>query len=272
MPELPEVETLKNCLKQKLIKLNINKLEKTRDNMRYKLSDKLEQNVKGSQIVDLRRRAKYLLIDLDNSYSIIVHLGMTGRLTIQPANYTVQKHDHIIIYLDKDQKLIFNDPRRFGMIYAIPTKSIEDEFFGNLGIEPLSKTISTDYLKPKLQTRKVPIKNLIMDNHIIVGVGNIYACESLFMAKINPKRLGSNLQDNEITILLHSIQKVLIKAILAGGTTVKDFVSGDSKPGYFQQELQVYGRDNQLCLNCNKIITKIKQSGRTTFYCQYCQI
>lgn len=271
MPELPEVETLKNCLKQKLINLNINKLEKTRDNMRYKLSDKLEQNVKDSQIVDLRRRAKYLLIDLDNSYSIIFHLGMAGRLTIQPANYTVQKHDHIIIHLDNNQKLVFNDHRRFGMIYAIPTESIEDEFFGNLGIEPLSKNISTDYLKTRLQTRKVPIKNLIMDNHIIVGVGNIYACESLFMAKINPKRLGNSLQDDEITTLLYSIQKVLTKAILAGGTTVKDFVSGDSKPGYFQQELQVYGRENQLCLSCGEVISRIKQSGRATFYCSSCQ-
>lgn len=157
------------------------------------------------------------------------------------------------------------------MIYAIPTISIEDKFFSNLGIEPLSKNISTDYLKAKLQTRKVPIKNLIMDNQIIVGVGNIYACESLFMAKIDPKRLGNSLQDNEVTILLHSIQKVLTKAISLGGTTVKDFVNGDSTPGYFQQELQVYGRENQPCINCNNIILRTKQSGRATFYCNSCQ-
>ncbi|XVN43015.1 MAG: bifunctional DNA-formamidopyrimidine glycosylase/DNA-(apurinic or apyrimidinic site) lyase [Candidatus Rickettsia vulgarisii] len=271
MPELPEIETLKNCLESKLINLNINKLEKTRDNIRYQLDDKLGYNIRFAKITSLRRRAKYLLIDLDNSYSIIVHLGMTGRLTIQPNDYLTQKHDHIIIYLDNNQKLVFNDHRRFGMIYAIPTESIENKFFGNLGMEPLSKTISTDYLKVKLQNRKVPIKNLIMDNQIIVGVGNIYACESLFMAKIDPKKLGSSLQDNEITTLLYSIQKVLTKAILAGGTTVKDFVSGDSKPGYFQQELQVYGREDQPCSSCSGVISRIKQSGRATFYCSSCQ-
>lgn len=271
MPELPEVETLKRCLEQRIVGATINKLDKRRDNIRYKLSDQLESDVKSARIIALRRRAKYLLIDLDNYYSIIVHLGMTGRLTLQPSDYQLQKHDHVIFSLGTCEKLVFNDSRRFGMIYTGQTKLLEEKFLVNLGVEPLSEDMSYEYLKIKLLNRSVPIKNLLMDNRIIVGVGNIYASESLFIAKIHPGRLGSSLSNNEISNLLLAIKHVLTKAISAGGTTLKDFVSGDSKPGYFQQELQVYARKNQKCLNCQGIIRKITQSGRASFYCATCQ-
>jgi formamidopyrimidine-DNA glycosylase len=175
------------------------------------------------------------------------------------------------IYLDNSKLLIFNDARRFGMIHALPTKSLEQEFFHNLGVEPLSDNLSSEYLITKLANRNVPIKNLIMDNKIIVGIGNIYASETLFAARIDPRRLGSSLQDAEITGLILAIKNILSKAILAGGTSVKNFVSGDSKPGYFQQELQVYARENQQCLICQGLITKIKQSARASFYCAICQ-
>ncbi len=271
MPELPEVETLKRCLEQRIVGATINKLDKKRDDIRYKLSDQLESNVELARIVALRRRAKYLLIDLDNYYSIIVHLGMTGRLTLQPSDYRLQTHDHVVISLTTCEKLVFNDPRRFGMIYSMLTNLAQEKFLLNLGVEPLSNDMSDEYLKTKLLNRSVPIKNLLMDNRIIVGVGNIYASESLFIAKIHPSRLGSSLSNKEISNLVLAIKNVLTKAILAGGTTLKDFVSGDSKPGYFQQELQVYARENQKCLNCEGIIRKIKQSGRTSFYCSICQ-
>lgn len=271
MPELPEIETLKRCLEPHILGTIINKLDKRRDDIRYKLSDQLESNIIAAKIISLRRRAKYLIIDLDNGCSIIIHLGMSGKFTLQPNNYSAQKHDHVIISLNNGNLLIFNDPRRFGMISALPTKSLEHEFFYSLGVEPLSDNMSNEYIITKLAKRNLPIKNLMMDNKIIVGIGNIYASEILFAAKIDPRRLGSSLQIDEINKLILAIKNILSMAILAGGTTIKDFVSGDSKPGYFQQELQIYARENQQCLVCQGSITKLKQAGRASFYCTICQ-
>jgi len=270
MPELPEVETLKRCLEQSIINTTITSFNKKRDNIRYKLPDDLESYVKLAKILALRRRAKYLLLDLDNSYSLIVHLGMTGRFTLQDAEYEPTKHDHVIFILDNGMQLVFNDHRRFGMIYAMPTCSIEEQFLQSLGVEPLSDDMSKQYLHQKLH-RNMPIKNLLMDNRIVVGIGNIYASESLFMAGILPTKPGNKLSEQDINNLLLAIKLVLTKAISAGGTTLKDFVSGDSKPGYFQQELQVYARENQSCKRCTGIIKKLKQSGRSSFYCEVCQ-
>ena len=271
MPELPEVETLKRYLEQNIIDATITALVKRRDNIRYTLQDDLGLSVKLAKILFIRRRAKYLLLDLDNGYSIVIHLGMTGRFTLQPKGYQAAKHDHVIFMLDNTAQLVFNDHRRFGMIYSMLTSDIEEKFLQNLGIEPLLDDMSYEYLRQKLN-RNVPIKNLLMDNRIIVGIGNIYASESLFMAKILPTRLGHSLSENEINNLLLAIRHVLTKAIEAGGTTLKDFVSGDSKPGYFQQELQVYGREKRSCLACRGTIKKLKQSGRSTFYCAGCQV
>jgi formamidopyrimidine-DNA glycosylase len=271
MPELPEVETLKRCLEQSILYTNITNFSKRRDTIRYQLSDSLESNVKFAKILTVRRRAKYLLIDLDNGYSVIVHLGMTGRFTLQNSEYNATKHDHVIFILDNSRQLVFNDYRRFGMIYTMLTSSIEQQFLQNLGVEPLSSDMSNKYLQQKLN-RNIPIKNLLMDNRIVVGVGNIYASESLFLARILPTRPGNKLSEQDIDNLISAIQDVLTKAISAGGTTLKDFVSGDSKPGYFQQELQVYARENQSCRRCKGIIRKIKQSGRSSFYCSICQV
>ncbi|WP_375326825.1 bifunctional DNA-formamidopyrimidine glycosylase/DNA-(apurinic or apyrimidinic site) lyase [Candidatus Tisiphia endosymbiont of Nemotelus uliginosus] len=271
MPELPEVETLKRSLESTLVNNIIDRLEKRRDNIRYRLSNSLEQDVKAAKIIMLRRRAKYLIIDLDNAYSIIIHLGMSGRLSIQSNDYSLQKHDHIIFYLRNDKKLVFNDSRRFGMIYTIRTYLIETQFFHNIGLEPLSSNVSVTYLKEKFLKRNMPIKNLLMDNQIMVGIGNIYASESLFLAKIHPCKPSNTLTDEEINRLILAVQQVLTNSIAAGGTTLKDFVNGDNKAGYFQQQLQVYARYKQQCLYCNMIIEKIKQAGRTTFFCSGCQ-
>ncbi|WP_341793644.1 MULTISPECIES: bifunctional DNA-formamidopyrimidine glycosylase/DNA-(apurinic or apyrimidinic site) lyase [unclassified Rickettsia] len=271
MPELPEVETLKNSLEQKLLGLAIKNIELKRNNLRYILSSMLAKEILHTNIVTVRRRAKYLIIDLNNGYSLIIHLGMSGRFTLQPPDYQTKKHDHVIFDLTSNEKLIFNDARRFGMIYSYETKFLEEKFFYNLAIEPLSDLLTTEYLKSKLATRKIPIKNLLMDNKIIVGVGNIYASESLFLAKIHPSKLGADLTIEEITKLITAIKNVLSKAIAAGGTTLKDFVSGDNSPGYFKQQLTVYNRENEKCLDCNGIIIKLKQSGRSSFYCSLCQ-
>lgn len=271
MPELPEVETLKNSLKDKLIGFIIETIEFKRENLRYKLSTNLASEISNTIIVNVRRRAKYLIIDFSNDYSLIVHLGMSGRFTLQPSSYEAKKHDHVIFELNEDKKLVFNDTRRFGMIYSFKTNTLEKEFFNNLAVEPLSNLLTAEYLKSKLAPRKVPIKNLLMDNKIIVGVGNIYASESLYLAKIHPDKLGVDISNDEIENLIKSIREVLTKAITAGGTTLKDFVSGDSKPGYFTQQLMIYGRSGQECFNCSSTIIKSKHSGRATFYCKVCQ-
>ncbi len=246
MPELPEVETLKNSLKDKLIGLIIENVELKRDNLRYKLSPLLATEISNTNILDVRRRAKYLIIHFNNDYSLIVHLGMSGRFTLQSSNYKTKKHDHVIFDLSNGEKLIFNDTRRFGMIYNFKTHFLEKELFNNLGVEPFSGSLTLEYLKSKLITRKIPIKNLIMDNGIIVGVGNIYASESLYLARIHPDKLGSNLRDDEIENLIKSIREVLAKAITAGGATLKDFVNGDNRLGYFTQQLTVTAEKDKI--------------------------
>lgn len=271
MPELPEVETLKRYLEKSLIGKTIIKLKQNRINLRYKLEKELESRVQSAKIVNLMRRAKYFILNLDNDYSLIIHLGMSGRFTLQPYNYQSQKHDHLIFYLDNLEQLVFNDARRFGMVYLFQTANLlEQKIFKNLGPEPLSNKYNADYLQSSLSNKKTPIKNALMDNNIIVGIGNIYASESLFLAKIHPQRFSRSLSYEEISRLVIASKTILEKAILAGGTTLRDFVNGDSSPGYFKQELLVYGRDGKPCYNCGTAIVKIKQAGRATFYCPEC--
>lgn len=272
MPELPEIETLKNGLQKPLIGQRIVSLEINRPSLRYPLSTDLSLAI-ATKITGLRRRARYLLIDLDNFYSLIIHLGMSGRFTLQNSDYLPQKHDHVIFSLDGQSQLVFNDARRFGMIYIAHTKdpAITLEMFKKFGPEPLSTIFTTKYLKNKLVNRRLPIKNLLLDNQLVVGVGNIYASESLFKACISPLRLSCSLADFELVKLVQSIKDVLRKAILAGGTTLRDFVNGSSQPGLFQQVLSVYGRVGQSCRLCSAVIIKVKQSGRSSFYCPNCQ-
>lgn len=273
MPELAEVETVKRYLEKHILDINIVKFTKFRNNLRYLLDENLADKIEGSKIQNIRRRAKYLIIDLDNKNSMIVHLGMSGRFTIQDKQYLKEKHDHILISLQDGNQLVFNDARRFGMFYTVSTAELDKQpFIRNLGLEPLSDEFNPAYLKHKITGKNKPIKNCIMDNAVVVGVGNIYAAESLFAAGIHPERNAVSLKDTEISNLTDKIKIILQKAIAAGGTTLKDFVSGDNTPGYFKQELAVYGRDSQPCNVCSSPIKTIKQSGRTTFFCSSCQI
>ena len=271
MPELPEIETLKLYLQNYLIGRTITEIKLQRPDLRYKLSEDLSLRIPSTTILTLRRIAKYLLLDLDNGYSIVIHLGMSGRFTIRTSDYKVLKHDHVIFTLDSGSMLVFNDARRFGMIYICPTFAPYQKIFGRLGPDPLSNCFDAEYLREKLINRKIPIKTALMDNYIVVGIGNIYASESLFLAKINPERKSCSLTDNEFYNLVTSVKIILEKAILAGGTTLKDFVNGDNKPGYFKQELSVYARKGNQCFKCNDAIVKIKQCGRASFYCPTCQ-
>jgi len=273
MPELAEVETLKLYLEKHIISEDIITFIARRENLRYPLNiQEIQQHTLGARILRVQRVAKFLALELDNYYSIIFHLGMSGRLTVQMADYLPQKHDHIIMGFTNGRQLIFNDARRFGMVYSCKTSEfLRQNFLKNMGQEPLEDEFNTAYLFEKLSFKKAPIKTAIMDSKIVVGVGNIYAAESLFLAKIHPLKPAGTLKAIEIERLVHSIKQVLNKAIAAGGTTLKDFVSGDNKPGYFQQELNVYDRSSQACYICKHTIEKIKQAGRSTCFCPKCQ-
>lgn len=272
MPELAEVETLKDYLLKNIIGRKITKYVQRRNNLRYKLSNDFDNYLVNATIISVSRRAKYLYLHLSNDHILVFHLGMSGRLTIQDLNHLYKKHDHIIIYFDDGTKLVFNDTRRFGMAYISHKDQITDQpYIKNLGIEPLSARFDTKFLSQKLANKKAPIKQVLMDNKIVVGIGNIYASESLFYAKINPKKQAKNLSDAELNAMVRAVRYVLEKAIKAGGTTLKDFVNGDNKPGYFQQELKVYGRKGKECFVCSEKIIMLKQSGRASFYCPNCQ-
>ena len=271
MPELAEVETLMRYMQHHVTGEKIISFSQRRQNLRYMLDCDLKNHALG-QIIDVKRVAKFLVIELDNSNSLIFHLGMSGRLTLQSQDYALQKHDHIIIGFKSGSQLVFNDARRFGMVYSCKTDQLyAQKFLKSMGQEPLLEEFNTNYLTKNLASKKSPIKTAIMDNRIVVGVGNIYAAESLFAAKIHPEKPANQLSVLEITALIDSIKSVLEQAIRAGGTTLKDFVSGDSKPGYFKQELNVYDREGKPCYICKNPIVKIKQAGRSTFFCLNCQ-
>lgn len=273
MPELPEVETLKRYLEDKIIASTILECRLQRDNLRHALHPNLTENIVRSKITSVSRRAKYLLINLDTKATIVVHLGMSGRFTLQAGGYELRKHDHVILHLDTAQLLVFNDARRFGMIYYFPEakKILTESIFQNLGPEPLEDDFNAQYLQSRLANKKMPIKNALMDQSVVVGVGNIYSSESLFSAGINPQRPAGSLSGTEISRLVDSIKTTLHKAIKAGGTTLKDFVNGNNSPGYFQQELMVYGRAGRKCPHCETILSSIRQAGRVSFYCKICQ-
>ncbi len=272
MPELAEVETLKRYLERYIKNLVITDYFQYRDNLRYQIAANMHDKMIGAKIIDVGRRAKFLNIYLDNEYILTYHLGMSGRLIFETPCYDRKKHDHIIIECGSNGKLVFNDARRFGMIYLSHAQEFaEQKFMHNMGPEPLEKEFNAEYLFNSVQGKKVPIKNYIMDNKILVGVGNIYAAESLFQSKIHPKVEAGLLDFQQISSLVTAIKEVLKAAIDNGGTTLRDFVSGDNKPGYFQQKLAVYGREGQLCFICNHTIEKFRQAGRSSFFCSKCQ-
>lgn len=272
MPELAEVETLMRYLKKNILNWEIVSFRKNRNNLRYVLAPELKKVIENNFIVDIQRRAKFLNIKLSNQNSIVVHLGMSGRLTFQAEGYKAEKHDHVQIGFADGSQLVFNDPRRFGMIYCCASDEFDQQnFLKNMGVEPLTDQFSASYLEKKLENKNTPIKIAIMDSRIVVGVGNIYAAESLFESRINPERIASMIDKGEIIKLVDAIKLVLTKAIEAGGTTLKDFVNGDNKPGYFKQELNVYDRAGKPCYSCESPIEKIKQAGRSSFFCPKCQ-
>lgn len=268
MPELPEVETIKNGLldlSSAVIKDIIIRFPR----LRYPLNREELMKMSGQKVKSVERRAKYLLLKLENG-TLIIHLGMSGRITLYSGEAPqVQKHDHVDIQFD-NYTLRYNDPRRFGCI--VYTENPENSaLLMKLGPEPFSSEFTPHYLKNKINNRKTPIKQLIMDNAIVVGVGNIYACESLFMTKISPLTLGSKLTLAQCKKLVTNIQTVLQNAINAGGSSLRDYKNANGDLGYFQTSHNVYGRTDQPCKVCSTPIKEVRLGQRNSFYCPECQ-
>jgi formamidopyrimidine-DNA glycosylase len=270
MPELPEVETTCRGIAPHLVGQQVSRLKVHNRSLRWPVPRGLEKVLAGQIINTVTRRAKYLLITLDSG-TLIVHLGMSGSLRLASPDEDRLKHDHIELYLNNNLCLRYCDPRRFGSWLWTTDDPEQHSLLINLGPEPLSKELSAKYLITRLQNRKQPIKTLIMDSHLVVGVGNIYANEALFMAGIHPQRSGSSITPEECKLLINEIKKILTHAIRRGGTTLRNFVGGDGKPGYFAQELMVYGHGGDACKRCQATLQEIRLGQRTTVFCPSCQ-
>lgn len=267
MPELPEVEVSRMGISPHLIGQTIAQLTFRTAKLRWDIPAELKQ-LEGQVIRNITRRAKYLLIETDIGCAI-VHLGMSGSLRVLDAEIAVGKHDHVDLKLTNGKVLRYNDPRRFGA--WLWSEDGEHTVLDNAGPEPLTDEFNADYIALKAVNKRVAVKQFIMDNKIVVGVGNIYANESLFNARIHPTRSAGKLNTVEWALLVDEIKQVLDMAIKQGGTTLKDFAQADGKPGYFVQELQVYGKAGEPCPNCGSDIEEQKIGQRNTFFCGQCQ-
>jgi len=267
MPELPEVETTKNGLEKLLTNRKIIKVEILNSSLRWIVDQSIKSKIKNQTIRSFTRRGKYILFNLEKGY-LMVHLGMSGKINVVDTQNPLQKHDHFLLHFD-NQVMRFNDPRRFGSIFYL--ESLDHKLLNSLGVEPLEDSFHENYLFENSRNKTQNVKAFIMDSRIVVGVGNIYACESLYKAGINPKIKANKVSKQRYTNLTNKIKEVLRKAIKAGGTTLQDFAKVDGNPGYFSQELSVYGRENENCYNCNGKIERIVQNQRSTFYCPKCQ-
>mgnify|MGYP001817073940 FL=1 len=269
MPELPEVETSRRGIEPWLVDRTIVDVVIRDRRMRWPVARAIENRLRGQRIDSVGRRAKYLLINTASG-TALMHLGMTGSVFIVDRGTPAGVHDHIDVELDSGKALRFRDPRRFGSFF-FSKRPYEHPLLAKLGPEPLGDVFDGEYLWRTSRGRRVSIKQFIMNAHVVVGVGNIYASESLFQAGINPKRAAGRIAHHRYDGLAGSIKDVLARSIEAGGTTLRDFYGGDGEPGYFRQELEVYDREDEHCRRCNSTITAIVQGQRTTYYCKRCQ-
>ncbi len=268
MPELPEVETVKRGI-QILCNLQIKHVFRSDKNLRLNSAQNFDL-LKNQKIIDIKRRARYLICEISNQNNLIIHLGMSGRLTIGDFNH--KKHDHFACQFANDKWLVFNDARRFGFVDLVKNQDLQNhQFLKKLGVEPLDDDFNPDFLSKKLKNKAINIKTAIMNNEIVVGVGNIYASESLFDSKISPLKVANKLTKIEVENLVKSIKKTLTNAINKGGSTISDYVNASGTFGGYQSDFKVYGRNNQNCFSCTAKITRITQNGRSTFYCDNCQ-
>lgn len=269
MPELPEVETTRRGIAPYCEGQTIARVTVRNGKLRWPVPEDLAAQMEGQTIRTVDRRAKYLFLNLDHG-TAIVHLGMSGSLRIVTNNTREQKHDHIDLVLHSGVILRFNDPRRFGC-WLWSGSAATHPLIASLGPEPLSPEFTGQMLFQLSRNKSAPVKSFIMDSHVVVGVGNIYANEALFKAGIHPKRKAGRISLGRYQRLVESIRETLSAAILMGGTTLRDFVNSDGQPGYFAQSLLVYGRSGEPCPECEAPLKEIRMSGRSTVYCGRCQ-
>ncbi len=282
MPELPEVETVRRGLAPVMEGAIIARVDINRPDLRWPFPANMAAHLAGQKVLGLRRRSKYILADLASGETLLIHLGMSGRMLISgdPLGRFVhdhpapEKHDHVVFHMESGARITFNDPRRFGAMDLMDTASAEAHpLLAKLGPEPLGNAFHETYLTETLKGRNTPIKSALLDQRIVAGLGNIYVCETLFRAHISPKRRAGNISASRAASLVPIIRNVLGDAILAGGSSLRDFRQADGELGYFQHNFDVYDREGEPCrgTGCTGHITRVVQSGRSSFYCPLCQ-
>lgn len=282
MPELPEVETVRRGLLPVMEGQRIDRADVNRPNLRWPLPSGMADRLMGKTVLALRRRSKYILADLSSGETLLIHLGMSGRMLISGqmlgefhhTHPAPQKHDHVVLHMANGARVTFNDARRFGAMDLLPTATAEEHpLLAPIGPEPLGNTFDEPYLIAKLKNRNTPIKSALLDQHLVAGLGNIYVCETLFRALIDPTTKAMALTKSRVASLVPIIRQVLSDAITAGGSSLRDYRQADGELGYFQHSFQVYGREGQRCQTpgCATSIARIVQSGRSSFYCPTCQ-
>ena len=288
MPELPEVETVRMGLEPALKGHRFMKVETRRGGLRIPFPLRFVERLEGRKVKRLWRRAKYLLAELDSGETLVIHLGMTGRMSVYAEGRTHKfgqyvyktappdaghgKHDHVVMETDAPARIVFTDHRRFGLMTIVETAKLgEHKLFEGLGPEPLSGDFDAAYLSAALKGKKTPIKSALLDQRVIAGIGNIYACEALYHAHISPKRLAASVSGERAGALVTAIKKVLADAIKAGGSSLRDYAHTDGELGEFQHRFAVYDREGAPCPRCKTKIKRIVQAGRSTFYCPACQ-
>lgn len=271
MPELPEVETTRRGIAPHVLGKKILHIEIRRRDLRQPIPDSIE-SCAGLRFLAVERRSKYLIFHLENDQALLLHLGMSGSLRVCQTDQTWKRHDHFALQIDLSQQLRYHDPRRFGLLLHLSRRQIATHpLLSHLGPEPLSADFTSSGLQARLQKSQRAIKLSLMDARIVVGVGNIYAAEALFLARIHPQQPSSTLSLAQCRKLCRSIRVVLGRSIRQGGTTLRDFVNENGQPGYFRQQLNVYDRADACCRRCESIIVRIIQGQRSTFFCPHCQ-
>lgn len=294
MPELPEVETVRRGLQSTLEGAMIERVELRRGGLRFPFSQRFAARLKGHRITALRRRAKYLLAELDDNTTLLMHLGMSGSFRIEAPGEKnakpvaddavyykrgkLEAHDHVVFHLKGGTRIVYNDPRRFGFMLLIPPKGFDaHSMLADLGFEPIGNELSAEALAPRFATRAAPLKAVLSDQHVIAGLGNIYVCEALWRARLSPRRAARTLvradgtPTERLVRLVEAVRAVIADAVEAGGSSLRDYVQANGELGLFQHRFSVYDREGKRCPRGDGTIRRIVQSGRSTFYCPACQ-
>ena len=280
MPELPEVETVRRGLLPAMEGQRIQIAQINRPDLRWPLPDRMAERLTGARVERLRRRSKYILADLDTGESLLIHLGMSGRMLVSGVmlgdfhldHPAPQKHDHVVLHMENGGRVTFNDARRFGAMDLVRTdREAAHWLLAGLGPEPFGNEFHEDYLTAELKKRSSPIKTVLLDQRVVAGLGNIYVSEVLFRAGIDPRRQAKRIAASRAAALVPIIREVLSEAIEAGGSSLKDHRQADGELGYFQHSFRVYDREDEPCVTCDTPVRRIVQSSRSSYYCPHCQ-